>query len=50
MRKSTARQFFNQYFTATKGASWLARRCEAQRLKMLEELMQWDVTSRTSDR
>jgi hypothetical protein len=50
MMKSTERQFFQQYFAATKGVSWLARQCEAQRLKILEELMQWEVTTPTSDR
>lgn len=50
MRKSTARQFFQQYFAATKGVSWLARQCEAQRFKILEELIQWDVTTPTSER
>lgn len=50
MKRSTARQFYQQYFSATKVASWLARRCAEQRLKMLEELMQWDVTKPTSSR
>jgi hypothetical protein len=49
MKRSTARQFYQQYFSATK-ASWLARQCAEQRLKMLEELMQWDVTNPTSSR
>ena len=50
MKRSTARQFYQQYFSATKGTSWLARQCAEQRLKMLEELMQWDVTKPTSSR
>ena len=49
MKRSTARQFYQQYFSATKGSSWLARPSE-QRLKMLEELMQWDVTKPASSR
>lgn len=48
MKRSTARQFYQQYFSATKGVSWLARLCAEQRLKMLEDLMQWDVTKQTS--
>ena len=50
MKRSTARQFYQQYFSATKGSSWLARPCAEQRLKMVEELMQWDVTKPTSSR
>ncbi|MGS2874566.1 glucose uptake inhibitor SgrT [Enterobacter huaxiensis] len=50
MKRSTARQFYQQYFSATKGVSWLARRCAEQRLKTLEELMQWDVTKPISSR
>lgn len=50
MKRSTTRQFYRQYFSATKGVSWLARQCAEQRLKMLEELMQWEVTQTTSDR
>ncbi|AUJ82949.1 MULTISPECIES: glucose uptake inhibitor SgrT [Enterobacter] len=50
MKRSTARQFYQQYFLATQGVSWLARQCAEQRLKMLEELMQWDVTKSTSSR
>lgn len=33
MKRSTARQFYQQYFSATKGLSWLARQCAEQRLK-----------------
>ena len=50
MKRSTARQFYQQYFLATKGVSWLARRCAEQQLKILEDLMQWDVTKPTSSR
>ncbi|MEG5298070.1 glucose uptake inhibitor SgrT [Enterobacter roggenkampii] len=50
MKRSTARQFYQQYFSAIKGSSWLARPCAEQRLKMLEELMQWDVTKPASSR
>ncbi|ANG91518.1 glucose uptake inhibitor SgrT [Enterobacteriaceae bacterium 155047] len=49
MKRSTARQFYQQYFSATQGASWLARLSPEQRLKMLADLMQWDVTKPTSD-
>ena len=48
MKRSTARQFYQRYFSATQGASWLARKCAEQRLKILEDLMQWDVTKPTS--
>ncbi|ENN6805056.1 glucose uptake inhibitor SgrT [Enterobacter ludwigii] len=48
MKRSTARQFYQRYFSATQGASWLARQCAGQRLKILEDLMQWDVTKPTS--
>ena len=40
------RQFYLKYFTATEGLSWLACPSAPQRLKMLEELMQWEVTAR----
>jgi hypothetical protein len=49
MKKSSTRQFYRQYFLATQGASWLARQVAGERLKMLEELMQWEVTKPTSD-
>ena len=39
------RQFFKTYFTATEGLSWLAWPSAPQRLKMLEELLQWEVTA-----
>ena len=50
MKRSTARQFYQQYFAATKGVSWLARQGAEQRLRILEDLMQWDVTKPTSSR
>ncbi|HCR1861304.1 TPA: glucose uptake inhibitor SgrT [Enterobacter hormaechei subsp. steigerwaltii] len=50
MKRSTARQFYQHYFSATKGVSWLARQCAEQRLRILEDLMQWDVTKSTSSR
>ena len=40
MMRSTAKSFYQRYFSATQEASWLAR---------LMELMQWGVTSTTSD-
>ncbi|ASE44399.1 MULTISPECIES: glucose uptake inhibitor SgrT [Citrobacter] len=39
------RQFWLKYFTATEKSSWLACLSAPQRLKMLEELMQWEVTA-----
>jgi hypothetical protein len=49
MKRSTARQFYQQYFSATQDRpGWPA--CAEQRLKTLEELMQWDVTKPTSSR
>ncbi|QRG78465.1 glucose uptake inhibitor SgrT [Citrobacter sp. R56] len=39
------RPFFLHYFTATEGLSWLACLSAPQRLKVLEELMQWEVTA-----
>ena len=50
MKRSTTRQFYQLYFPATKGTSWLARQCAEQRLKILEDLMQWDVTKAASSR
>ena len=50
MKRSTTYQFYQRYFSAIKGVSWLARQCAEQRLKMLEELMQWEVTQTTSER
>lgn len=45
MKRSSMRQFYLQYFTATDRLSWLACLSVPQRLKMLEELMQWEVTA-----
>ncbi|MCU6664823.1 MAG: glucose uptake inhibitor SgrT [Leclercia sp.] len=50
MKRSTARQFYRKYFSATKGVSWLARLCAEQQLKILDDLMQWEVTTSTSER
>ncbi|MTH45092.1 glucose uptake inhibitor SgrT [Intestinirhabdus alba] len=36
------RRFYLQYFTATEGASWLSA---PRRVKMLEELMQWEESA-----
>jgi|GEM_PF-40909 len=49
MQRSFTRQFYLRYFIATQGVSWLARQSARQRLKLLEELMQWDVTNPVSD-
>ncbi|WP_061707963.1 glucose uptake inhibitor SgrT [Pseudenterobacter timonensis] len=49
MKRSTARHFYQQYFLATRGASWLARQCAELRLKILDDLMQWEVTNPTSE-
>ena len=50
MTRSTTKQFYQRYLSATQGASWLARQLAGRQRKMLEELMQWGVTSPTSDR
>lgn len=50
MKKSSARQFYLNYFTATRRTGWLTCLGAQQRLKILEDLMQWSVTSPTSDR
>ena len=50
MKRSTTYQFYQRYFSAIKGVSWLARQRPEERLKMLEELMQWEVTQVTSKR
>lgn len=44
MQRSSLRRFYLDYFRATQDAGWLARLSARQRLKMLEELMQWEVT------
>lgn len=45
MTRSTTKQFYQRYFSATQGASWLARQLAGR-----QQLMQWGVTSPTSDR
>ncbi|MFU0881759.1 glucose uptake inhibitor SgrT [Kluyvera cryocrescens] len=42
-------QFYQRYFSATKNVSWLARQAIAQRLEVLNALMQWEVTNPTSE-
>lgn len=49
MKKPTVRQFYQHYFFATQGASWLARLVAGKRLDMLAELMQWEVTNPAFD-
>ncbi len=45
MQRSSIRRFYLAYFRATQDVCWLARQSAEQRLKMLEELMQWEVTT-----
>ena len=45
METKSTRQFYLDYFRATQGTCWLARQSAAQRLKILEDLMQWRLTS-----
>ena len=45
----TMYQFYQRYFSATKQVSWLARQATAQRLEVLNYLMQWEVTKPTSE-
>ena len=49
MKRSTIHQFYQRYFSATKNVSWLARQAAAQRLEVLNFLMQWEVTKPTSE-
>lgn len=49
MMRSTAKQFYQRYFSAMQDASWLARLMAGRQQKILGELMQWGVTSQTSD-
>jgi len=49
MKRSTTRQFYQHYFFATRHVCWLARQMAGMRLKMLEDLMQWEVTRSTSE-
>lgn len=47
MKRSPVIKFYHQYFAATQNVSagWLARLTATQRLRMLEDLMQWEVTT-----
>ncbi|WP_435929069.1 glucose uptake inhibitor SgrT [Dryocola sp. BD613] len=47
MKRSSAVEFYRNYFVATQrvGSGWLARLTARQRLKMLKDLMQWEVTT-----
>ncbi|MCT4701805.1 glucose uptake inhibitor SgrT [Enterobacteriaceae bacterium H20N1] len=49
MKRSSAAEFYRNYFAATKfvESGWLARLTAGQRLRMLEDLMQWEVTAPT---
>ncbi len=49
MMGSTIKQFYQRYFSATQEASWLARLMAGRQQEILGELMQWGVTSTTSD-
>ena len=40
---------YQRFFSATKYVSWLARQATAQRLEVLNYLMQWEVTNPTSE-
>lgn len=44
MKRSSTRQFYLAYFCATQNASRFFCLSAQQRMKMLEELMQWEVT------
>jgi len=45
MKRASVRKFWLDYFHATQNVCWLARQMpDWQRVKMLEELMQWEVT------
>ena len=47
MKRSSARKFWQHYFTATQGACplWLFRLSAAHKLQLLETVMQWEVTT-----
>lgn len=51
MKRLSTIQFYQQYFAATQvvGSEGLARLTVAQKLAMLEDLMQWEGNSRTED-
>lgn len=46
MTRSTAKQFYQRYFSATQDASWLARLMAGRRQEILGELMQWELRRR----
>lgn len=50
MKRSSVGQFWQHYFFATQGirANWLARLSAAQRMQMLDAVMQWEVTTPVS--
>jgi hypothetical protein len=52
MKRSPVVKFYQQYFAATQSVSagWLARLKAEQRLKMLEDLMQWEITSSVTEK
>lgn len=47
MKRSSPVEFYRHYFAATQGvgSGWLARLTAGQRLGMLKDLMQWEVTT-----
>lgn len=49
MMRSTAKSFYQRYFSSTQDASWLARLMAGRQQEILGELMQWGVTSKASD-
>ena len=49
MMRSTAKSFYQRYFSATQDASLLARRMAGRHQEILGELMQWGVRSKDSD-
>lgn len=51
MKRSSTAKFYQNYFATTQcvGSGWLARLTAGQRLRMLEELMQWEVTTPKTD-
>lgn len=50
MKRSSVSRFWQHYFFATQGvrAFWLARLSAAQRMQMLDAVMQWEVTTPVS--
>lgn len=51
MKRLSTMEFYQQYFAATQvvGSEGLARLTVAQKLEILEDLMQWEGNSRTFD-